>query len=114
MQGALNAMAYGWTRGDFLSVMSSQYYRNRHRRDSLGVSYDSMENETAEEDEEEEEEAEWAEGADVRRTGNSILFSASLRLGITPIPGGGGAGRQRGGTAHAMTPASPGLGLGDN
>ena len=100
IQGALNAVAYGWTRGDFLSVMSSQHFWNRPRGDSLAVSYDSVEGETMVEDE-----VEWERDERHR----SILFSGSLRLGATPIPGGGREGRQRCGTA--MTPGSPVIGL---
>ena len=71
-QGFLNALAYGWTRGDFLSVMSS---RRRHRqRDSFSTSYEAMEEEEEEETEVEDEREDWERGFPVE---NSLLFSSS-------------------------------------
>ena len=103
VQGALNAVAYGWTRGDFLSVMSSQYFSNKHIGDSVHASNDSMDNEAVtveEEEEREEEEEEVWEGGQME---SPNLYSY-LRPGETPAPGGE-AWRQRGGTV--MTPDSP-------
>ena len=98
IQGALNAVAYGWTRGDFLSVMSSQHFWNRPRGDSLAVSYDSVEGETMVEDE-----VEW-ERDERHQTRSSLPFSVSLRLA------GRGDQKQKGGV---MTPGSPGNMLGE-
>ena len=41
LQGFLNAVAYGWTRGDFLSVMSTQHNLS-NLSDSQPHSYDSV------------------------------------------------------------------------
>ena len=73
-QGFMNAVAYGWTRGDFLSVMSSRRY-SRTLPDSVLFSYNSMEEEEEEEEEEEkEEDEEWERGSPVE---NSLFFSSS-------------------------------------
>ena len=98
-QGFLNALAYGWTRGDFLSVMSRKRY-NRSRPDSLATSYEAME-----EEEEEEETSEGEESGEFQ-VGKSLLFPTSrAHHSMT------GDGRQRGNTA--VTPVSPGGLLGD-
>ena len=89
-QGFLNALAYGWTRGDFLSVMSTAR-NSRHRRqqqtDSLATSYDTLA------DDEEEEGEEGGE-----RARNSI--PSNMAQGFLP-----GERRARAGTA--LTPVSP-------
>ena len=48
----LNALAYGWTGGDFLSVMSRRRLRRHSRQppDSLGTSYNAMMEEGEEDD----------------------------------------------------------------
>ena len=91
VQGFLNAVVYGWTRGDFLNVMSSQ--RPGIRQDSFALSQDTMdeEEETQGEDDEEDEEEEERERID--RTGNSILF-----LSVSQEMEGGGT---------ADTPGTP-------
>ena len=95
-QGFLNALAYGWTRGDFLSVMSTARH-SRHRRqqqtDSLATSYDTLA------DDEEEEETEVEEGEEGgERARNSI--PSNMAQGFLP-----GERRARAGTA--LTPVSP-------
>ena len=74
-QGFLNALVYGWTRGDFPSVMSTRRL-NRPQPDSLTTSYDAMEEEEEDEEETEvEDEGEdWERGF---RPDNSLLFSGS-------------------------------------
>ena len=71
-QGFLNALVYGWTRGDFLSVMSTRRL-NRPQPDTLATSYDAMEEEE-EETEVEDEGEDW--GREFRHN-NSLLFSDS-------------------------------------
>ena len=71
-QGFLNAVAYGWTRGDFLSVMSVRRY-SRTLPDSISTSYEAMEEEE-EETEVEDEREDWKKGFPVE---NSLLFSSS-------------------------------------
>ncbi|CAI8022380.1 hypothetical protein GBAR_LOCUS13152 [Geodia barretti] len=56
-QGFMNALVYGWTRGDFLSVMSTRRH-NRTPSDSVGTSYEGMEKEEEEEETEVEDERE--------------------------------------------------------
>ena len=89
-QGFLNALAYGWTRGDFMSVMSTARH-SRHRRqqqtDSLATSYDTLADDEEEEGEEEGE-----------RAKNSI--PSNMAQGFLP-----GERRTRAGTA--LTPVSP-------
>ncbi|CAI8022378.1 hypothetical protein GBAR_LOCUS13152 [Geodia barretti] len=60
-QGLMNALAYGWTRGDFLSVMSTCRH-NRTLSDSVGTSYEGMEEEEEEETEVEDEREDWEKG----------------------------------------------------
>ena len=105
-QGFLNALAYGWTRGDFLSVMS----KNRPRLNSLTASSDNQGDEEEEEEDEEKEETEvederedWERGSQSR---NSLLFSSSRAHDSMT-----GERRQRRNTA--LTPLSPGGLLGD-
>ena len=43
-QGFLNALAYGWTRGDFISVMSTRRLGGFPKTDSPGSSYGVVEN----------------------------------------------------------------------
>ncbi|CAI8027918.1 hypothetical protein GBAR_LOCUS15900 [Geodia barretti] len=90
-QGFLNAAAYGWTRGDFLSVMSRRRH-NRELPDSTNTSYGAMEEEEEEKEEETDVESEREEGE-----GRLLLDSRERR--------------QRGNTA--LTPVSPGGLLGD-
>ena len=93
-QGFLNAAAYGWTRGDFLSVMS----RRRHYRelpDSANTSYGAMEEE---EEEKEEKEGETDVESEREEGEGRLLLDSRER-------------RQRGNTA--LTPVSPGGLLGD-
>ena len=90
-QGFLNAAAYGWTRGDFLSVMSRRRH-NRELPDSANTSYGAMEEEEEEKEEETDVESEREEGE-----GRLLLDSRERR--------------QRGNTA--LTPVSPGGLLGD-
>ena len=71
-QGFLNAVAYGWTRGDFLSVMSVRRY-SRTLPDSISTSYEAMEEEE-EETEVEDEREDWEKGFPVE---NSLLFSSN-------------------------------------
>ena len=71
-QGFLNALVYGWTRGDFLSVMSTRRL-NRPQHDSLATSYDVMK-EKEEETEVEDEGEDWERGF---RPNNSLLLSGS-------------------------------------
>ena len=98
-QGFLNALAYGWTRGDFLSVMS----KNRPQLNSLTASSDNQGDKEDEEEEEEDEEDEderedWERGSQSR---NSLLFSSSRAHDSMT-----GERRQRRNTA--LTPLSPG------
>ena len=69
-QGFMNALAYGWTRGDFLSVMTTRRY-NRTLADSVGASYEGMEEEEREVEDERED---WEGGFHPE---NSLLFSSS-------------------------------------
>ena len=72
-QGFLNAMAYGWTRGDFLSVMSVRPPHNRRLFESAAsTSCEAME----EEEEEEEEEAEDGQ----ERKDEGIMFQSTNSL----------------------------------
>ena len=71
-QGFLNALVYGWTRGDFLSVMSRRRL-NRPQPDTLTTSYDAVEEEE-EETEVEDEGEDWERGF---RPDNSLLLSGS-------------------------------------
>ena len=109
LQGFLNALAYGWTRGDFLSVMSRRRLRRYSRQppDSLGTSYNAMmEEEEEEEDDmlqETEDEEELERSGDILRETNSIF---SRRESLT------GEGR-RGRTNSLVTPTSPRGFLGD-
>ena len=101
LQGGLNAIAYGWTRGDFLNVMSTSRINShsRHTRaGSYALSYEAMaeKEETVVEDDGEE----W-EDEGIHRRGNSLLFSASHE----PEDQGGGG--------NAMTPGTPGVLLGE-
>ena len=90
----MNALAYGWTRGDFLSVMSTCRH-NRTLSDSVGTSYEGME-------EEEDEREDWERGFHPE---NSLLSSFNrARDSMT------GERRQRGNTA--LTPVYPGEPLG--
>ena len=87
LQEFLNALAYGWTRGDFLSVMSSQHRRNsRPGTDSFVISYESTNNdeETVVEDDEELEE----------NTHQTRHLSTSLML-ESPTHGADGDGGER-------------------
>ena len=93
IQGALNAVVYGWTRGDFLNVMSSQ--RVGARTGSFSLSYDAME----EEGERVEEDGE-SEGA--HRMRNSALSTSQE---VEPVMDEGGHA--------AMTPVLPGYLLGE-
>ena len=99
-QGFLNALAYGWTRGDFLSVMSTRRV-SRSRPDSLATSYDAVEVEEEEEEEDTEVEDEEREKEGDFLAGSSLLFSSRRAL-----DSGAANRRQRGSTA--LTPASPG------
>ena len=81
----MNAVAYGWTRGDFLSVMSTTRH-NRLKYGSIAASYEATEGEQEEKEEEEEVETDdeekkedW-EGGEGFCRGNSILFSSSRAL----------------------------------
>ena len=68
-------MVYGWTRGDFLRVMSSPPRHNRLRPDSLTTSDDETEEEEeVEETGKEDEREDWERGS---RPGGSLLFSSS-------------------------------------
>ena len=64
LQGFLNAVAYGWTRGDFLSVMSTTRHLNdfsqsqSHCYGSVEKTERRVEKDQEEEEEEEEEECE--------------------------------------------------------
>ncbi|CAI8027048.1 hypothetical protein GBAR_LOCUS15487 [Geodia barretti] len=84
-QGFMNAVAYGWTRGDFLSVMSTTRH-NRLKSGSIAASYEATEGEQEAKEEEEEVETDdeekkedWEGGEEFCR-GNSILFSSSRAL----------------------------------
>ena len=103
-QGFLNALAYGWTRGDFLSVMSTRRY-NRPRPDSLATSYEEMDEE--EEVEETEVESDTEEGEEGRgKVKQSLLFlTNSAHNSMTR--------ERRQGSNNALTPVSPGGLLGD-
>ena len=93
IQGALNAVVYGWTRGDFLNVMSSQ--RVGTRTGSFSLSYDAMEGEG----ERVEDDGE-SEGTHHMR--NSALSTSQE---VEPVMDGG---------CHAaMTPVLPGYLLGE-
>ena len=76
LQGFLNALAYGWTRGDFLGVMSSQHRHNsRPGNDSFVISYESTNNdeETVVEDDEE-----WEENThQTRHLSTSLMLESS-------------------------------------
>ena len=79
----MNAVAYGWTRGDFLSVMSATRH-NRLKPGSIAASYEATEGEREEDEEEvetddEEKKEDW-EGGEGFCSGNSILFSSSRAL----------------------------------
>ena len=101
IQGFLNAVVYGWTRGDFLNVMSSQQVRTR--ADSFALSYDAMEREG----ERVEDDGEESEHQQTRRTGNSILFLSTSQEVESGVPIMDEA-------AHAaMTPVLPGFLLGE-
>ena len=101
-QGFMNALAYGWTRGDFLSVMTTRRH-NRTLSDSVATSYEGMEEEEEEETEVEDEREDWERGFHPE---NSLLSSFNrARDSMT------GERRQRGNTA--LTPVSPGELLGD-
>lgn len=67
-------MAYGWTRGDFLSVMSARR-RNRQQPSSPVSSYVAMEEE--EEETEEEDDREDREKGREFLTENSLLLSSN-------------------------------------
>ena len=101
LQGFLNALTYGWTRGDFLSVMSRRRLRRHSRQppDSLGTSYNAMMEEEEEDDmlQETENEEELERTGDICREINSIF---SRRESLT------GEGR-RGRTNSLVTPTSP-------
>ena len=100
LQGFLNALAYGWTRGDFLSVMSSQHHRNsRPGTDSFVISYESTNNdeETVVEDDEE-----WEEN-----THQTRHLSTSLMLESPTHGADGGEKERKRGDDAVMTPASP-------
>ena len=72
-QGFMNALAYGWTRGDFLSVMITRRH-NRTLSDSVATSYEGMEEEEEEETEVEDEREDWEKGFHPE---NSLLSSFS-------------------------------------
>ena len=96
----MNAVAYGWTRGDFLSVMSRRQH-NRPRPNSLTTSYGTMDEEGEEGDKEE------TEGESVREDGERGLFvESSLLFPTSRASDRTGARRQRRNTA--VTPVSPG------
>ena len=98
IQGALNAVVYGWTRGDFLNVMSSQ--RVNPRTGSFALSYDAMEGEG----ERVEDDGEERECGERHHMGNSALFLSTSEE-VEPVMGG---------EEHAaMTPVSPGYLLGE-
>ena len=102
-QGFMNALAYGWTRGDFLSVMTTRR-QDRTLSDSVGTSYEGMEEEEEEEETEVDDEREdWEEGFHPE---NSLLSSFNRACDSMT-----GERRQRGNTA--LTPVSPGELLGD-
>ena len=94
-QGFLNALVYGWTRGDFLSVMS----RDRPRLDSLTASSDNQ-GDTEEDEEEEETEDEREDWERQFRPGTILLSSSRAHDSMTEER------RQRRNTA--LTPLSPG------
>lgn len=101
IQGFLNAAVYGWTRGDFLNVMSSRKVYSRPNHFSL--SYENEE-ETVVEDDGEEDGERWQ--GESQRMGNSILFlSTEQESGSSPIS-------RRQGASNAITPGSPGVLLG--
>ena len=70
----MNALVYGWTRGDFLGVMTTRRH-DRTLSDSVGTSYEGMEEEEEEEETEVEDEREEWEGG--FHPENSLLFSSS-------------------------------------
>ena len=92
-QGFLNALVYGWTRGDFLSVMSARRH-SRPQPDSVSTSYGGVEQE---EEEEETEGVDWERG--LQPAENSLLFSSTHSMT------GGEKRRRRGPTA--LAPVSP-------
>ena len=69
-QGFLNALVYGWTRGDFLSVMARQRHKRTHP-DTPVSSYETIQEEAEDTDVEDEEE-DWE-----RAVRNSLLLSTS-------------------------------------
>ena len=97
-QGFLNALAYGWTRGDFLSVMSNNRPRLNSLTASSDIQGDKEEEEEEEETEVEDEREDWERGSQSR---NSLLFSSSRAHDSMT-----GERRQRRNTA--LTPLSPG------
>lgn len=103
IQGFLNAAVYGWTRGDFLNVMSSRKVYSRPNHFSL--SYENEE-ETVVEDDGEEDGERWQRD-ESQRMGNSILFlSIEQEGGSVPVS-------RRQGANNAITPGSPGVLLGE-
>ena len=56
LQGFLNALAYGWTRGDFLSVMSNSSQTMRDFSQSHSHSYGTVKRRKEEQKSKEEEE----------------------------------------------------------
>ena len=80
IQGFLNAIVYGWTRGDFLGIMSSQRVV-RGRANSFTLSHDD----THDEKEEVEDDGEEWECGSTHRKDNSILY---LSVSQEVVPGG--------------------------
>ena len=84
----MNAVAYGWTRGEFLSVMSRRQH-NRPRPNSFTTSYGTME------EEEEEGDKEETEGESEREDGEYELFMETserrqrVNTALTPVSPGG-------------------------
>ena len=106
-QGLLNALAYGWTRRNFLSAIFTQRTNNttRGRPKSLTTSLEErdedegdMEDEEEHEDEEEEVENERGEWKRIRELSSENSLLSSFSAAMT------GERRQRGNTA--LTPVS--------
>ena len=78
----MNALAYGWTRGNFLSAMSKQRSTAgiRPQTNSLATSLGETDEEEEEEREVEDERGEW-ERREVLVEENSLLLSHDLITG---------------------------------
>ena len=100
----MNALAYGWTRGNFLSAMSAQPLNTGGRSNSLTTSLGERDEEEDEEGDGEEEKevyderGEWNQRSELS-PGNSLLLSLSRARDSVA-----GERRQRGNTA--LTPVS--------